>query len=121
MARRRWWKSSPASHQPRPTWRQRRRAARDWERRATTATDSLWLYTKFLRGDFTLGFDPTKARPRVVTARELAALLISQGERGWSDRRITAALEHGVRDGWVRRVATTDGRPGYAIVPERFR
>jgi hypothetical protein len=95
---------------------------REATRNLQVATDSLWIYTKFLRGDFQLGFRPAMdLRPRVVTPQELGALLISQGERGWSERRVQEALEHGVRDGWVRRVATTDGRRGYAVVPERLR
>ena len=105
-----------------PSWRERRRHEREAARNLQVATDSLWIYTKFLRGDFQLGFHPvTDLRPRVVTPQELGALLISQGERGWSERRVQEALEHGVRDGWVRRVATTDGRRGYAVVPERLR
>jgi len=124
-----WWKRGKSRPSPArnggtrpPSWRERRRHEREAARNLQVATDSLWIYTKFLRGDFTLGFDPvTQARPRVVTPRELWALLTSQGERGWSEARVQAALEHGVRDGWVRRVATMDGRRGYAIVPERLR
>lgn len=105
-----------------PSWWERRRKLREDRRRLVVATDSLWIYTKFLRGDFQVGTNPAMdIRPRVVTPRELWALLVSQGERSWSEGRVQAALERGVRDGWVRRVATTDGRAGYVIVPERFR
>jgi hypothetical protein len=104
-----------------PSWWARRRIQRQAARDLRVATDSLWLYTKFLRGDFQLGFLPAMdLRPRVVTPRELWALLVSQGERGWTESRVQAALEHGARDGWVRRVATSNGRRGYAVVPERF-
>lgn len=104
-----------------PSWRERRRAERQAARDLQTATDSLWIYTKFLRGDFRVGFDPIAQRPRTITPAELWALLVSQGERGWTEARVWKALEHGVRDGWLRPVATLDGRRGYVIVPERFR